>query len=288
VRSLSVIIPARDAADTIGAQLDALLGQPFDGRLEIIVVDNGSTDGTRARIEERGDARVQVVDATERHGCGYPRNVGARHATSDRLAMCDADDVVSSGWVQAMSDALEQAAYVTGPIDITLLNPPAVVGSRGDTFPKPGAPVFAGMFPFAHGCNIGVRREAFERVGGFDEHLPPSEDVDFGLRMHVAGIPLHFAPDALVHYRYRTSLRDLLRQSRTYASTRHELYRRARAAGLQPPTARQGARRTLWLVRNAHRLRVPQFRSRWVWVAGDVIGASTNRPAPPARRRRRR
>jgi GT2 family glycosyltransferase len=182
-----------------------------------------------------------------------------------------------------MSDALEQSAYATGPLDITRLNAPNVVGSRGDTFPRPGIPRFAGMFPFAHGCNVGVRREVFERVGGFDETLPPSEDVDLGLRMHLAGVTLAFEPGALVHYRYRTTLPALFRQSRAYAAARPELFRRARAAGLRPTEGRRELRRAVWLVRNAPRLRVPDFRSRWVWVAGGVWGEFRSRVATAAR-----
>jgi hypothetical protein len=73
--------------------------------------------------------------------------------------------------------------------------------------------------PWAYGCTLGIRRDAFARVGGFDpEILQAGEDVDLCWRLHDAGCELHFVPEAVVHYRFPTTMRALYRQGRTYGA----------------------------------------------------------------------
>ena len=76
VLDVSVVIPAHNAAGTIRAQLDAVLGQQWTGTWEVIVVDNRSTDNTLAIVEEcaQRDPRLRIVQALERKGIGYTRN----------------------------------------------------------------------------------------------------------------------------------------------------------------------------------------------------------------------
>src|SRR5690349_1945599 len=105
---LSIVIAARDAAATLGEQLDALATQVWDGTWEVLVVDNGSTDATCAivRAAARQWPGLRLVEATDGVGPAYARNVGSRSATGRSLAFCDADDVVAPGWVAAMGGAL--------------------------------------------------------------------------------------------------------------------------------------------------------------------------------------
>lgn len=101
---LSVIIPCLNAERTIGEQLAALAAQRWSERWEVIVADNGSTDGT-LEVVRRFAGRLpelRVVDASQRRGSGYARNRGAAVARGEWLAFCDADDVVAPGWVAAM------------------------------------------------------------------------------------------------------------------------------------------------------------------------------------------
>src|SRR2546429_2289116 len=99
--SLSVVIPARDAADTLGEQLRALAQQTYRGEWEVIVVVNASIDGTRA-IAERAAAvlPLRVVDLMT-PGTNVARNAGAMAATGEFLLFVDADDVVAPQWLEA-------------------------------------------------------------------------------------------------------------------------------------------------------------------------------------------
>lgn len=269
---LSVIIPVRDAATTIEDQLDALLDQEWDRPWELVVVDNGSRDGTRAIVERYGehDSRVRLVDASDQPGVARCRNAGIRAARADAIAMCDADDIVTPGWVRAMGEGLRTHELVTGPLDITTLNPDWVLETRGQAIAS-GPGQFFGVFEFAHSCNLGFRREPVERVGGFDETLAAGEDVELSGRLWRAGVKLAYLDDAVVRYRYRTSMRGLWRQARTYGQVRPELFRRVEAAGISVPKP-GGLRSWAYLVRHVGVLRSRGGRAKWVWVAAGNVG----------------
>jgi glycosyltransferase involved in cell wall biosynthesis len=270
--ALSVVIPVRDAADAIRGQLDALLGQEWDRPFEVVVADNGSSDGTAAVVEEyaRRDPRVRLVDASDRPGVAHCRNVGIGAARADAIAMCDADDVVHPGWVRAMGDGLREHELVTGPLDITTLNPEWVLETRGRAIAD--GPGRFGAFEFAHSCNVGFRRKLVDRAGGFDERLVAGEDVELSARLVQAGAKLAFLDGAVVSYRYRDTVRGLWHQARTYGQVRPELFRRVAATGIGPPPGGGGLRQWAYLVRHVGLLASRSGRAKWVWVAGGNVG----------------
>ena len=272
--SLSVVVAAHDAAATIGAQLEALLaGSPMQS-YEIVVVDNGSTDATAAVLGDFAarSERVRVVQATDGRGPAYARNEGARVARGRALAFCDADDVVGVGWVDAMGRALAEHAFVCGPVELDLLNPAWLAGSRGSTGTSAVA-VFEGAFPFASSCNLGIDRARFLAVGGFDEQLVVGEDIDLSMRLHLLGIALHFAGDAVVHYRYRPTMGSTFDRAIAYGAARPVIAERWRGRGGVPVPRWRGARNWLWLVRHLGLLRSRPGAARWLWVAGQRLGA---------------
>jgi glycosyltransferase involved in cell wall biosynthesis len=269
---LSVVIPVRDAAATIEDQLHALLGQTWEHPWELLVVDNGSRDGTNAIVARyaAADPRVRLVDASDRPGVAHCRNVGMRAARADAIAMCDADDIVAPGWVRAMGEGLRIHELVTGPLDVTTLNPEWVVETRGRAI-ESGPGRFFDVFEFAHSCNLGFRREVVERLGGFDEELRAGEDVELSGRLWRAGVKLAYLDGAVVRYRYRTSMRGLWRQARAYGQVRPELFRRIERLGVTVP-ATGSLRSWAFLVRNVGLVRHRAGRAKWVWVAAGNVG----------------
>lgn len=269
---LSVVIAARDVAATLGDQLDALLAQEWDGQWEIVVVDNGSTDGTPKLVQEyaQRESRVRLVRATDGSGPSYARNVGFAAATSESIASCDGDDVVASGWVRAMGDGLRVHACITGPLDVDELNAVWLAESRGRL--ATSTPTWYGVFPIVAAGNLGIRRATFDAVGGFDERLRANEDHDLALRLTQAGVDVHFEPAALVHYRYRHEPRELWNQGLRYGTARPLVWRRVRDAGLTPPSRVAGWRSWVWLLVHVGSLRSPEGRASWVWVAGNRLG----------------
>ncbi len=267
------MIAAHDAAATLEQQLDALCGQGWDRPWEIVVVDNASTDATASIVARvaAGCPRLRLVDATDGRGPAYARNVGARAASGRLLAFCDADDVVGPGWVAAMGDGLADDEFVCGPVELERLNPPWLVTSRGSTGTESAAR-FEDRFPFASSCNLGIRRARFEAFSGFDESLHVGEDIDLSMRLHLSGVRLGFRPDALVHYRYRPTLRSTFDRGVAYGAAGPAIAERWRARGGAPVPRWRGARNWAWLVRHVLLLRSRDGRARWLWVAGQRLG----------------
>lgn len=187
---VSVVIPARDAEGSLGLTLDALSQQELDGEIEVIVVDNGSLDGTAALAEARG---MRVLRRPRGDGPGAARNEGAAAASADVLAFTDADCEPSRGWLAAALGALNTADLVLGPVAPVRTPAPLdrTVQITGHT----------GLFETA---NLVVRRATFERAGGFPAGLEPrggapfGEDVLFGWTAVRNGARVAFCPDALV------------------------------------------------------------------------------------------
>ncbi len=185
--------------------------------------------------------------------------------------MTDSDDVVAPGWVAAIGDALRDAAFVTGPLDVHALNPPGVVETRGLAIER-GPGDFLGV-PFAHSCNMAFRRDLVDRVGRFDETLVNGSDVEFSYRLWRAGVELVYVPGAVVRYRYRTETGDLYRQSRNYARAKATLVKRFRADGTEISVSVPW-RNWLWLVRHAPSVARPAGRNKWIWVFGTCVGSA--------------
>jgi glycosyltransferase involved in cell wall biosynthesis len=271
---LSVVIPARDAGAVIGDQLDALAAQRWEGRWEVVVaVDAGSVDGTADIVYRRtgGSPPVRVVAVPAGAGPGAARNAGAVAASGGALAFCDADDVVADGWVAAIGEALRHHEFVTGPLELDRLNPAWIVEARGRSFAD-RRPVFEGILPYASSCNLGLRRALFERARGFDPTWRVGEDLELSLRLWLEGAEVHFEPGAVVHYRYRPTLRSTYRQARSYGLVRPLLAERLRGAGRAAPKRAAGLRNWAWLLRHLPLLTDPAGRAKWLWVAGQRIG----------------
>lgn len=190
---ISIIVPARDAAATLGATLDALavqdLGEPF----EVVVADDASRDDTAA-LAEAHDVVTRVVRLRAPAGPGAARNAAVAAAGGALLAFTDADCVPAAGWLAAGTAALVAADLVQGAV---VPDPAAPAGpfDRSVSVER-----LSGLFETA---SLFVRREAFEAAGGFEPWLRPrgkelGEDVWLGWRVQRAGGRAAFAPAAVV------------------------------------------------------------------------------------------
>ncbi|CAB4937999.1 unannotated protein [freshwater metagenome] len=275
----SVVIPAFNAADVIGEQLGALAGQVSAPPFEVIVADNGSTDGLEAVVTS-WQGRVtglKLVDASRARGVSVARNVGISHANTGRILICDADDRVSDGWVAAMTDGLLRHPMVSGPVETMLLS-----GRSADWVPidRRTSALFEtwGGRTYGIGCNLGLRREVWERVGGFDESYPAgAEEIDFAWRAWDLGYRFGYVDDALLHYRIRTDLRGVLRQQYNSGRGTSTLYGKFRPQEVQPKTALRRLRHELLLIREFPWRGGPDARRSWLalmaFEAGKLVEA---------------
>lgn len=271
--ALSVIIPCYNGAATIAEQLDALAAQQWCEPWELIVADNGSTDGTHQILQTYCQRlpHLRVVDASDLRGDAHARNVGMRFATADRFAFCDVDDVVEPGWLAAMGDALANHDFVGSIIALDELNERHVRARWVDP-PRHQLPVCFDFMPAASGCGFGITRTLYERVGEFDEMLPRLADIDYSWRAQLAGTTIHLAVDAVVQYRYRGTLRGMFRQSYGDGLGQAALYRKFKQAGMPKRTAKNILASCYGLLQALPMLRDHVGRGQWLLWAGETLG----------------
>ena len=282
---VSVVLPVRNGAAVIARQLDALAAQTYVGPWEVVIADNGSTDGTAAVVAGWSDRLpgLRVVDAGARPGVGPARNVGTWAASGDAVLYCDADDACVPEWITAMVAALADHPIVGGPC--------AVEDPDGTVYPAPTAlHATFGVVPFPIGGNFGVWVEVFDRVGGFEQDHPEAkaEDAEFCIRAWELGYVAGFAPGALMVKARRLDLASTYRQWRGYGvGTMFNMWR-FRDRGVPARVLRGEARIIGWMILHLAKVATPDGRHRWVrWASGKVgwvEGFIRFRKLPPAPR----
>jgi len=215
---VSVVIPARNAASRLPRVLDALAHQTAPADLfEVVVVDDGSTDGTADVVRARGGVRLLRAPA---HGHqAAARNHGAVEARAPVLAFLDADCVPRADWIErglAELDALG-ADLLAGHIGMEVVGRASSIDllALGHDFDQER---YASE-GFAAAGNLWVKRSTFEDIGGFDTGLAHDEDREFTLHATASGAVLRFAGAVAVDHPPRGAV-DLARRSYRTALTR--------------------------------------------------------------------
>jgi glycosyltransferase involved in cell wall biosynthesis len=201
VTEISVVMPTRNRSEWLRLALRSVLWQQ-DVALEVIVVDDASTDDTSSAVLRLGDPRIRLLRRGDPGGVSAARNHGAAEAKGEWVAFLDDDDVwapqklgrqlsvaqaagcdwVYTGWV-TIDDKLQVMAGRPPP-------PPEQVANllnRQNAIPTGGS-------------NVLIHREAFEKAGGFDPQLTNGEDWELWIRLAGQGLPA-WVPDPLVAYR---------------------------------------------------------------------------------------
>jgi glycosyltransferase involved in cell wall biosynthesis len=233
---VSVVIACFNAAQTLAAQLQALVDQRGAPAFEIVLVDDGSTDASievAARYRKACPA-LRVHELAHLGNVAAVRNEGVRQARGRLILFCDADDVVGPDWVACLSSALRSHDVVAGPLDVQHLNASWTVDAS--KLSQTHALQRAGFLPFAGGGNLGIRRQVFEALGGFDTELPALEDTDLCFAAQLRGHDLVFVPGAVVHVRLRRTYRGLYRQGHSWGLGTAALHRKYLEHGMPLPS----------------------------------------------------
>ena len=179
---ISIIIPTYNRWPMLREAVESVLAQTMSS-YELIVVDDGSTDETPRRLRDYG-ARLTVL-TQRRRGVAAARNLGARHASGTYLAFLDSDDLWHPSKLQRQLDFMESNPAVDiCQTDETWIRNGVRVNPRNN-HRKPSGDIFRASLELClvSPSAVMMRRELFERVGGFDESLPVCEDYDLWLRI---------------------------------------------------------------------------------------------------------
>jgi lipopolysaccharide/colanic/teichoic acid biosynthesis glycosyltransferase len=206
----SVIVPAYQATATIGLCLDALNAQTVARDLyEVIVVDDGSTDGT-GEIARRAGAQVIVQPNS---GAAAARNRGAAVARGDLLLFTDADCAPVPGWIARLVAPFVDE-HVAGAKGTYLTDQRAVIArfTQLEYQDRYDRMADAESINFVDTYSAAYRREIFLANAGFDPSLRYDEDQEFSFRLTEKGYRLVFAPAAQVYHRHNATLAAYIRR----------------------------------------------------------------------------
>lgn len=206
---ISVVIPTNNRKHWLCEAIDSVLEQSYPN-IELIVVDDGSSDGTSELIKNRYADRLLLL-RTEGTSCGRAKNFGARHATGSLISFLDDDDLWYPEKLEKQLGLMQQHGESVG-----------VVGAGCDYIDSNGRPTLKPTLPDSEevtyeqccirvslpgsGSNTLIRRALFEQLGRFDEQLARAEDRDLWIKIaRDHRILLH--PDILCSIRIHNTVR---------------------------------------------------------------------------------
>ena len=214
---ISVVIPAHNAAETLGDCLQAILSSDH-AEYEVVVVDDASSDTTARIAQELG---CRVVRLPENTGAAQAKNTGARHARGDVLLFTDADIVLQTDTIRLVAEDLSDPA-IAGVVG--LLGQKVRCGNFSSQFKNQWMHYtykrLAESRDAARGVGVfftslaAIRREVFERMGGFDTHYlgaSVTEDIEFGQRLLSAGHRIWLDRRLTVEHLKRYTISSLVR-----------------------------------------------------------------------------
>lgn len=216
--SVSIIIPTLNRKNVLIEALLSLNNIDYPRNLlEVIVVNDGSTDGTKEEVEKiKKDLNYNFKFIKEkRKGISYAKNVAIKKSYGEIIVSTDDDCLFEKGWLKKLIKPFKnpKIGAVGGP-DRAIKNENVLAKSIDFAFSSfIGSGGIHGRFLkvklgnfYPPGCNMAFRREVVKKIGYFDETLAPGEDTDYNHRIEKAGYKLSYVPKAFVWHRPRNSL----------------------------------------------------------------------------------
>ena len=263
---VSVVIPTHNRAGVIGRAIHSVLHQTYP-RIEIIVVDDRSTDATSAVLRGISTPSLKILKTSGTHGAAAARNLGITQSSGDFIAFLDSDDA----W-EPRKIALQVARFHSGPPELGVVYA-GMTAHHDDGTVTHRTPQHRGWIfdvlqwrnKVSGASSVMVRRSVFDEVGLFDTSLPACEDWDLWARI-ARKYQFDFIAEPCVHY-YTDQDNRLTRRSRAVFIAHHLIFRRLNG---RRPAARNlsmylavQSRELYWL--GKHRLAMKlAIRSLWL------------------------
>ena len=226
--AVSIVVPVLNGAKTIESCLKSLLYMDYpQDRMEILVIDNGSTDNTSTLVSQYP---VQCYHE-HREGLSYARNLGISSSTHNYIGFIDSDCMASRSWIKEImksfcndETALSLGEVVTFPSKNQIENYTAIRKSKWQTrnMKYPECPWFLSN------CVV-FKKEVFDEVGFYDTRFAGMgcEDIDFSWRFFSSGkYGFKFQPRAVLFHKHRSSLGGLFKQYYRYGKGQYILSRK--------------------------------------------------------------
>jgi glycosyltransferase involved in cell wall biosynthesis len=180
----SIVLPTFNRSQVLRRSVESVLNQTFKN-FELIIVDDGSNDGTREFVNGLNDSRIQYV-YQENKGPSAARNTGAGLARGKYLAFLDSDDEAMPEWLQTLDQAFAQPLSGTVCCGVVIADEGNGVetGNRTVKLPHKLGPIykdFSGIF--APPGTFALRTDIFKELGGYTPELRYSENTDLALRL---------------------------------------------------------------------------------------------------------
>lgn len=189
---VSIIVPSYNRVHTIEASIDSILSQDFEGTFEVIVSDDGSSDGTQELVRARYGEKVKLLHKPEgcmEQGAASARNRGLKMATGRYISFLDSDDVYMPDFLQTMTSVLEEASEFGYLFCRVLKSVRNADDEMTSSWTRNDMSVIDRRYHVLHRaycvCTIGImcRKEIIDRIGEFDTSLTVGEDSDMWIRI---------------------------------------------------------------------------------------------------------
>jgi GT2 family glycosyltransferase/glycosyltransferase involved in cell wall biosynthesis/Flp pilus assembly protein TadD len=216
---------------------------------ELIIINNGSTDGTKEYLDSLQSAGIKIQHLAENTGFVNACNQGAKLASGEYLVFLNNDTLPEDGWLEALITAAEQIPNV-GAVGAKLLYPDGVLQEAGSIVFSDSTPWNYGKrddaekpqynyireAPYCSAACLLIRRKLFEQIGGFDKRYSPAywEDVDLAFEVRKRGLKVMYQPAArVVHFEGVTGGTDVNSGYKKYQVRNREIFREKWASELK-------------------------------------------------------
>ncbi len=201
---VSFVVPTYNGEETIEETLDSILAQNHE-EIEVIVVDDGSTDTTVDLVSNYDDDRVRLIRSLQNNGHSLASNIGIANSSGEYLALMDDDIYISPEWTDNLLEKMTELAE-----DFVLLQPKVIEEDQVSKTER-------GETQTIQACGLLVKREPIIEIGGYDEsYFAWVNDMELGARLINRGYRLYCEPSVEVEHKSKSWAGGELSSIKTY------------------------------------------------------------------------